>query len=117
MKTRRNAAHILEEGVANAGAPPHDEQVPPLEDNANVDQAQDNPPHMIKAEMRAILDQTDLAMTTQEQATTFKPQAMTDQDNRNVAPHPHQQVTTMASCLRSCTRMNPPTFYGSKVDK
>ena len=67
--------------------------------------------------MRAILDQTDLAMTTQEQATTFKPQAMTDQDNLNVAPHPHQQVTNMVSRLRDFTWINLPTFYGTKVDE
>ena len=44
-------------------------------------------------------------------------QAMTTQANRDVAPRPHQQVTTMASNLRDFTRMNPPTFYGSKVDE
>ena len=39
------------------------------------------------------------------------------QGNRDIAPRPHQQVTTMASCLRDFTRMNPPTFFGSKVDE
>ena len=39
MNTQRNATQRLEEEVANAGAPPHDEQVPLLEENANVDQA------------------------------------------------------------------------------
>ena len=42
MNTRRNVARRLEEEVDNVGAPPHDEQVPPLEENANVDQASAN---------------------------------------------------------------------------
>ena len=55
MNTRRNAAQRHKEEVANAGAPPHDEQVPPIEENANVYQAPDNPPPMIEVEMRSIL--------------------------------------------------------------
>ena len=43
-------------------------------------------------------------------------QAMTAQANRDIVPHHHQQVTTMASRLRDFSRMKPPTFYGSKVD-
>ena len=39
------------------------------------------------------------------------------QGNRDIAPRPHQQVTTMASCLRVLSLMNPLTFYGSKVDE
>ena len=42
---------------------------------------------------------------------------MRSQPNREVVPRPHQQVTTMDSHLRDFTRMNPPTFYGSKVDE
>ena len=34
-----------------------------------------------------------------------------------VVLRPHQQVTTMASRLSDFTRMNPPAFYGSKVDE
>ncbi|TMX05451.1 hypothetical protein EJD97_020345 [Solanum chilense] len=52
MNTRRNAVRRLEKEVANAGAPPHYEQVPPLKENANVDQALANPPPMMKVEMR-----------------------------------------------------------------
>ena len=112
MNTRRNATRRLKEEVANAGAPPHDEQVPLLEENANVDQAPTNPPPMMEAEMRAIIDQMDQAITTQAQAY-----ALTAQANRDVAPYPYQQVTIMASRVRDFTRMNPPTFYGSKVDE
>ena len=57
MNTQRNAARRLEEEVANAGVPPHDEQVPPLEEDANVEKAPANPPPMTEGEMKAILDQ------------------------------------------------------------
>ena len=67
--------------------------------------------------MRDILAQMDQAMTTQAQAATVQAQAMMAQGNRDVSLRPHQQVTTMASRLRNFTRMNPPTFYGPKVDE
>ena len=95
------------------GAPPHDEQVPPLDENANVDQAPANPPTMMEAEMRAILDQMAQDMTTQAQSAMVQAQAMTTQTNRDVAPRPHQQVTTMASRLRDFTRIKLTTFDGS----
>ncbi|TMW87083.1 hypothetical protein EJD97_020446 [Solanum chilense] len=40
---------------------------------------------------------------------------MTTEDNREVITQANQQVATMASRIRGFTRMNPPTFYGSKV--
>ena len=55
----------------------YDEQVPPIEENANVDQAKANPPPMMEAEMRAILAQMSQSMTTEAQAMTIKAQAMT----------------------------------------
>ena len=55
MNTGRNAARRLKEEVAHAGSTPHDEQVPPPEENANVDQAPDNFPPMTEEEMRVIL--------------------------------------------------------------
>ena len=42
---------------------------------------------------------------------------MTAQANRDVAPPPHQQFTTMASHRRDFTRMNLPTFNVSKLDE
>ena len=77
MNTQRNAARRLEEEVANVGVPPHDEQVPPLEENDNVDQALTNPPPMMEAEMRAIPAQMAQSMTTEAQAMTINAQAMT----------------------------------------
>ena len=53
-------------------------------------------------------------MTTQAQAIT---QAMMAQANREVVPRANQYGGTMASSLRCFTRMNPPTFYGSKVEE
>ena len=67
--------------------------------------------------MRGIVAQMAQAITTQAQAVTVHAQAMTAQANREIVPRPHQQVPTMASCLRDFTRMNPPTFYRSKVDE
>ena len=42
---------------------------------------------------------------------------MTAQNNGEVVPGPHQQVTTMASLLRDFCLMNPPGFYGSMVEE
>ena len=72
MNTRRNAAQRLEEEVANAGAPSHDDQVPQLEENANVDQASANPPPMTEAEIFSVLSQMAQAMITQAQASTVQ---------------------------------------------
>ena len=42
---------------------------------------------------------------------------MTAQANREIVPQENQHVATMAYCLRDFTRINPPTFYGSKVEE
>ncbi|TMX04331.1 hypothetical protein EJD97_009754, partial [Solanum chilense] len=106
----------LQEEVANAGASPHDEQVPPLEENTNVDKAPANPTPMMEAEMRNILAQMAKAMPSQAQPATVQSQSMMSQANRDTAPRSYQQVTSMTSRVRDFSRMNPPTFYGSKRD-
>ena len=57
------------------------------------------------------------AITTQDQVATLQAQFMTAQANREVVPRANKQVSTMASRLRDFTWMNPPTFYGSRVDE
>ena len=107
----------LEEEVANAELLPNNEQVPPLEENVNGNQAPANPSPMTEAVMRSILAQIAQAINTESQATSVQAQFMTAKANRDIAPPPHQQVTTRASNLRESSRMNPSTFYGSKVYK
>ena len=51
------------------------------------------------------------------QPVTAQAQAMMAQDNRDIVPCPNQQIATTASHLRDFTRMNPSTFYGSKVEE
>ena len=65
--------------------------------------------------MRTILVRIAKAMTTQAQAATVQAQAMKVQANRDISPHPHQQVTTVDSNLRDFSRINPPIFYGYKI--
>ena len=44
MNTRRNEARRFEKEISNAGVPPRGDQVPPLEEDANDDQAPIDPP-------------------------------------------------------------------------
>ncbi|TMX05474.1 hypothetical protein EJD97_018752 [Solanum chilense] len=110
MNTRRNAARWIEEEIANVGSPPHCEKVPPLKEDANVDQASVNPPPLTIGDIRAILIQF-------AQGATLQAQAIMAQANWELIPRPHQQVTTKASRIRYFTWMNSPTLYGFKVDE
>ena len=100
MNPRKNVSRRLEEEVADAGAAPHNEKVPPLEEKTYVDQASANPEPMMEAEMSPILDQRAQSMTTQAKSTTVHVHSMTAQANTDITPRPHQQVNTMASRLR-----------------
>ena len=110
MNTRRNAAWILEDEIANAGARPSGERVPPLGEDANLKQAPVSPPPLTDGDIISYLIQLSHAANIQSQA-------MMSQANLKVVPRPHQQVTNMASRLRDFTRMNLSTFCGSKVDE
>ena len=91
--------------------------IPQLDKNANVDQSPVNPPPMMDAEIRAIVTQMSQSMTTQAQFGIVQAQEMTTQPNWVVAPRPHQQVTSIASCLRDFTRMNPLLYMVLKLMK
>ncbi|TMW96402.1 hypothetical protein EJD97_007415, partial [Solanum chilense] len=101
INTRRNAARRLEEEVSNAGAPPHGDQVPLLEEDANVEQAPANPPPVTEVEMRAILAQIAQAITIQAQAATFQAQAMTAQANREVDEDPQEFIDEVYKTLHA----------------
>ena len=87
MNTRRNADQRLEEDISNVGAPPHGDQVPPLEEDVVDDQAPVNPPPLTGENIRADLLQMAQAITTQAQAANTQSQA-----NREVVPRAHQNM-------------------------
>ena len=72
MNTRMNVARRHDEEFTDTGAPPHAKQVPPLEENANVDQALANPSPMTEAEMRDILARISQTMNTKYKPQRFK---------------------------------------------
>ena len=76
MNSQRNVARRLEDKVSNVESPPHDEQVPLLEENSNIDQAPANPSPMMETKKRSILNKMAQAMTTQAQDATVQDQTM-----------------------------------------
>ena len=76
MNSRSNVSRILKEKIANEGAPPRGDQVPPLEGGENNDQAPLNLPPLMDENIRASHFQIDQEITTQEQASTAQTQAM-----------------------------------------
>ncbi|TMW97867.1 hypothetical protein EJD97_004878 [Solanum chilense] len=117
MNTRRTAARRLDEEISNAGVSPRGNQVPPLEEVPNDDQAPVSPPLLTDGDIRVAFLEMAQAITTQAQALTTQDQAMMTQAKWEVVPRANQHVVTMAYHLSDFTRMNSPTFYGSKVEK
>lgn len=74
------------------GAPPRDDQISSLEEEANGGQTPVNPLHLKDDYIRASLIQLAQAVITQSQAMTAK-------DNREVVPRQYQQVIAIASHL------------------
>ena len=64
MNTRRNEARRLEEEVANVGAPSRGEQVPPLEEDSNVEQKSVNPLPLTDENIRTVVLQMAQYITT-----------------------------------------------------
>ena len=56
-------------------------------------------------------------MATQSQVVTTEAQAMMAQANRQIETSVDKNCSTMDSHLRDFNRMNPPVFYGSKVNE
>ena len=67
--------------------------------------------------IRAALFQMSPAITTQEKGATTQAQSMTAQANREFVPKANQQVSTMASCLRTFARMNHVHSMGPMLKK
>ena len=59
----------------------------------------------------------DQGITTQAQSINTQAQGMTARANREVVPQANKHVCTIAFNYRDFKRMNPPTLYGSKVEK
>ena len=70
MKTGRTASRRLDKKISNGGVPPWDNQVPPLEEISNDDQALVNPPPLTDGDLREAFLQMDQDITTQSQAVT-----------------------------------------------
>ena len=78
MNTRNNVARRLDKEISNAGVPPQGNQVHPIEEDANDNQAPVNPPPFKNGNIRVVFIQISQAITTQVEAVTTQAQAMTD---------------------------------------
>ena len=84
MNTQRNAGRRIEEEIAIVGAPPHGDQVPPLLEGENDDEAPVNTLPLTDENIWSALLQIKQAITTQAQAATAQAQAMTAQATRRL---------------------------------
>ena len=89
--------------ISNSGVPTCGDQVPPLEEEVNDDQASVDPPFLMDGDIRDTFLQMVQATTTKTKASTTQTRAMLVKANREVIPRENQQVSTMASRLRDFT--------------
>ena len=100
MNTQTTAARELNEEISNAEVPPRGNQVPPLEEVTNDDQAPVNPSLLIDGYIRAAFLQMSQDIITEAQSGTTKAQSMIAQTNREVVPPANNHVGTITRRLR-----------------
>ena len=91
---------IFDEDIPYAGALPRGNQVPPLEEVTNDDQAPVNPSLLIDGYIRAAFLQMSQDIITEAQSGTTKAQSMIAQTNREVVPPANNHVGTITRRLR-----------------
>ena len=110
MNRRRKSARRVGEEIANVGATLLGNRNSPQVQVVASDQVPVNPLAMTDGEARKTLFHMEKSITTQDRAITA-------QANRDVVPRENQHASTMASCLRDFVKMNPPMYFGSKVNE
>ena len=95
MNTRRNVTRRLKEETANAGVPPNGDQVPPLKEDVNDDQAPVHTPSTDGA-IRAALFKMVQAIITQAQASTIQAQSRRPKIIGRLYP---EQTNKLLPCL------------------
>ena len=76
MNTRRNASRIVEEGIANMGAPLRGDQVAPFDEDMIDNQALVNPSLLTDGDIRDAFLHMAQYITTTAQSNTTQSQAM-----------------------------------------
>lgn len=104
--------------MADAGEPSEDNHVLP---QGNQVSPQDKdlfiPSPMTDGEIMSAFINLAQVMTTLAQAVANQTQAMISQEKLEVGPHVQKNASTTTSRLRDFTRMNPPVFFGLKVNE
>lgn len=81
MSTQKKASWRIDEEIANTGAPPRGNQVPPLEEVATDDQGPVIFSSLKDCSIRVFFLQMSQSIASQEQAVTTQGQSMTSEAN------------------------------------